>query len=147
MKSAMTGATSTSFTHSENRGSANKMATEYSDMTQEQIDEFLHGSHHGIFAINRIDAPPQITAIWYLYEGGKIYIAIFADGIKYQSLKRDPRVGICVAKSSCVGTVRVSVYMCTPPKFSDLLVARPQPGGSRGFTSRNGGCHYSETVA
>ena len=72
------------------------MAIEYSEMTQEQIDEFLHGTHHGIFATNRIDAPPQITAIWYLYEGGKIYIEIFADSIKYRSLKRDPRVGICV---------------------------------------------------
>jgi nitroimidazol reductase NimA-like FMN-containing flavoprotein (pyridoxamine 5'-phosphate oxidase superfamily) len=34
--------------------------------------------------------------VWYLYEGGKIYIAILADSVKYRTLKRDPRVSICV---------------------------------------------------
>ncbi len=72
------------------------MTIEYSDMTEEQIDEFLRSLHNGILATNRINGPPQITAVWYLYEDGKIYISIFADSAKYRTIKRDPRVSICV---------------------------------------------------
>ncbi len=72
------------------------MTIEYTVMTQGQIDEFLQVPRHGIFATNRIKGPPQITAVWYLYENGKIYIMILADSTKYRSIKRDPRVSICV---------------------------------------------------
>lgn len=72
------------------------MAAEYSEMTQPQIDEFLQAPRHGIFATNRIDGPPQITAMWYLYEDEKIYLGIYADSAKYFSIRRDPRVSLCV---------------------------------------------------
>ena len=79
-----------------NQGYASSMTVEYSDMTEEQINEFLQSLHNGILATNRINGPPQITAVWYLYEDGKIYIAILADSVKYRTIKRDPRVSICV---------------------------------------------------
>lgn len=72
------------------------MAFEFSDMTEEQIDEFLQAPRNAVLATNRIDGPPQISAVWYLYEGGKIHISIGADSAKYNNLKRDPRVSICV---------------------------------------------------
>ncbi len=72
------------------------MAVEFSDMTQEQIDEFLQASRHAILATNRIDGAPQISPVWYLHEDEKIYIEILADSAKYYSLRRDPRVSICV---------------------------------------------------
>ena len=72
------------------------MTVEYTVMTQGQIDEFLQTPRHGIFATNRTKGPPQITAVWYLYEDGKIHIMILADSAKYRSIKRDPRVSICV---------------------------------------------------
>ncbi len=65
-------------------------------MTQEQIDEFLNASRHAIFAANRIDGPPQLSPIWYLYEDSKIYINVDRESAKYRSLKRDPRVSICI---------------------------------------------------
>lgn len=72
------------------------MTVEYTVMSQGQIDEFLQVPRHGIFATNRTKGPPQITAVWYLYENRKIYIMILADSAKYRSIKRDPRVSICV---------------------------------------------------
>ncbi len=72
------------------------MAAEFSKMSHEQIDEFLNASRHAIFAANRIDGPPQLSPIWYLYEDGKIYINVGRDSAKYRSLSRDPRVSICV---------------------------------------------------
>lgn len=77
-------------------GLCRQMAIESTDMNQEQIDEFLKASRHGVLATNRIDGPPQVTAVWYLYEDKKIYITIFANSVKYRTLKRDPRVGICI---------------------------------------------------
>ncbi len=72
------------------------MAVEFSTMTQEQIDKFLQPPRHAIFATNRIDGPPQISPVWYLYEDGKIYISVLADSAKYYSLRRDPRISICI---------------------------------------------------
>ena len=72
------------------------MTANYTVMTQGQIDEFLQAPRHGIFATNRTNGPPQITAVWYLHENDKIYIVILADSAKYRSIKRDPRVSICV---------------------------------------------------
>jgi PPOX class probable F420-dependent enzyme len=72
------------------------MTAEYTDMTEEQIGEFLKSLHNGVLATNRINGPPQSSAVWYLYEDGKIYIASLADTAKYHNIKRDPRVSICV---------------------------------------------------
>ncbi len=72
------------------------MAAEFSDMTQDQIDEFLKAPRHAIVATNRIDGPPQLSPVWHLYEDSKIYISILRDSAKYHSLRRDPRISICV---------------------------------------------------
>lgn len=72
------------------------MAVEFLTMNREQIDDFLQASRHAIVATNRIDGPPQISPVWYLYEDGKIYIQILVDSAKYRSLRRDPSISICV---------------------------------------------------
>ena len=72
------------------------MAVEFLTMNQEQIEEFLQASRHAIVATNRVDGPPQISPVWYLYDDGKIYIQVTADSAKYHSLRRDPRISICV---------------------------------------------------
>lgn len=72
------------------------MAVDFLTMTQDQIDDFLQASRHAVLATNRIDGPPQISPVWYLYEAEKIYVAVFADSAKYHNLVRDPRVSICI---------------------------------------------------
>ncbi len=65
-------------------------------MTQAQIDAFLAPPRHAIIATNRIDGPPQLSPVWYIYEGGKLYISAGVNAVKVQNLRRDPRVTICV---------------------------------------------------
>jgi PPOX class probable F420-dependent enzyme len=65
-------------------------------MTQAQIDAFLAPPRHALIATNRADGPPQLTPVWYLYEGGKLYISAGINTVKVQNLRRDPRVTICV---------------------------------------------------
>jgi len=65
-------------------------------MTQAQIAAFLAPPRHAIVATNRADGPPQLTPVWYIYEGGQMYISAGAGTVKVQNLRRDPRVTICV---------------------------------------------------
>ena len=72
------------------------MAYKFKELTQNEIDEFLGTPHHAVVATNRIDGPPQISPVWYLYEEGRIYIVILVKSAKYRNLRRDPRISICI---------------------------------------------------
>ena len=65
-------------------------------MTQIEIDSFLKAPRHAIVGTNRFDGPPQLSPIWYIYQGGRFYISIGTETAKHHNLKRDPRVSLCV---------------------------------------------------
>jgi PPOX class probable F420-dependent enzyme len=73
------------------------MGTQYSEMSQPQIEAFLQVPRFAFVGTNRKDGPPQLTPVWYLYENEKIYLSIFAGSAKYRNLCRDPRISVCVA--------------------------------------------------
>ena len=76
------------------------MANQYSEMSQAEIDEFLQVPRHAVVGTNRVNGPPQLTPVWYLYENEKIYVSMFVESAKYKNLRRDPRVSICIAGES-----------------------------------------------
>ncbi|MEZ4861911.1 MAG: TIGR03618 family F420-dependent PPOX class oxidoreductase [Caldilineaceae bacterium] len=65
-------------------------------MSTAQVEEFLAVVRHAIIATNRVDGPPQLTPVWYLYEDGRLYISAGANAIKVRNLRRDPQVTVCV---------------------------------------------------
>lgn len=65
-------------------------------MTQAQIDAFLAPPRHAVIATNRVNGPPQLSPVWYIYEEGKLYISAGVNAVKVQNLRRDPRTTICV---------------------------------------------------
>jgi PPOX class probable F420-dependent enzyme len=65
-------------------------------MTEVEIDTFLSEKRHAVLATNRIDGPPQVSPVWYLYREGKIFAGISPCSAKGRNIKRDPRVSLCV---------------------------------------------------
>lgn len=61
-----------------------------------QVEEFLSDRRHAIAGTNRVDGPPQLSPVWYLYEGGRFYLSINAETAKYRNLQRDPSITLCV---------------------------------------------------
>ena len=73
------------------------MSYPHSNMRQAEIEEFLREPRFAIVGTNRANGPPQQTPVWYLYQDGRIYFSMFTRSAKYQNLRRDPRIGVCIA--------------------------------------------------
>jgi PPOX class probable F420-dependent enzyme len=65
-------------------------------MDPAQIQAFLDEARHAIAAVLRPDGAPQLSPIWFLYEGGQLYFSIGLDSAKYRQLSRDPRIALCI---------------------------------------------------
>ena len=66
------------------------------EMTQSQIEEFLKAPRHAIVGTRGADGAPQLSPVWYVYEGGRMVISVGPGSAKYRNLKRDPRITVCV---------------------------------------------------
>jgi PPOX class probable F420-dependent enzyme len=65
-------------------------------MTREQIDAFLAATRHAIVAARRSDGSPQLSPVWYLFEGSRFYFSTFTQSAKCRHLRQDPHIAICV---------------------------------------------------
>ena len=61
-----------------------------------KAEEFLNGKHFGKLATVRKDGSPHVTPIWYMLEGGRLFVNTTTNRVKYYNIKRDPRVSFLV---------------------------------------------------
>ena len=73
------------------------MSDQCSEMSPAQIEEFLQVPRFATVGTIRKNGTPQLTPVWYLYEGGKLYITMYVNSVKYRNLSRDPRIALCIA--------------------------------------------------
>lgn len=72
------------------------MSYPFEVMDLDAIAEFLSAPRHALVATNREGRAPQISPVWYFYDGKRIYFSVLSSTVKYRSLNRDPQVGICI---------------------------------------------------
>ncbi len=65
-------------------------------MTHEEIQIFLSKSNNAIVGVNRSSGAPQLTPVWYAWDGTNFFFSTTTDRAKYLNLKRDPSISLVV---------------------------------------------------
>jgi len=61
-------------------------------LSRDEIDAFLDERHTLVIATLRRDGWPQMTTVWYRWDGEAFWISTNRDRAKYRNIERDPRV-------------------------------------------------------
>lgn len=75
-------------------------------MSDEEIDEFLHGRHTLQVATFNHDGTIHLVAMWYGFIEGDIVFETFAKSQKVQNVRRDPRITVLVEDGDEYGELR-----------------------------------------
>jgi PPOX class probable F420-dependent enzyme len=65
-------------------------------LSEKEIHRFLNGRRNAILGVNRRNGPPQLTPVWFLWNGKEFYISTTRERHKFRFLERDPRVTLCI---------------------------------------------------
>lgn len=65
-------------------------------MTAEEMQTLLSKPNNAIIAVNRAKGGPQLTPVWYVWDGEAFYFSTTRDRSKYPNLKRDQNISLIV---------------------------------------------------
>lgn len=65
-------------------------------MTAEEMQQLLSKSNNAIVAVNRPEGGPQLTPVWYAWDGTTFYFSTTKDRAKYPNIRRDPNISLIV---------------------------------------------------
>ena len=65
-------------------------------MTTEEINTFLSQANNAIVGVNRAKGAPQLTVVWYAWDGKNFYFSTTKGRAKYLNIQRDPSISIIV---------------------------------------------------
>jgi PPOX class probable F420-dependent enzyme len=65
-------------------------------MTSEEIQTLLSKPNNAIIGINRADGGPQLTPVWFAWDGKSFFFSTTTDRAKYLNLKRNPSISLIV---------------------------------------------------
>ena len=65
-------------------------------LTNEEINSFLSERRNAVLGTVRKDGSPQLNPMWFDWTGEVFYISTTRARFKYNSIKRDPRVTLCI---------------------------------------------------
>ena len=65
-------------------------------MTDEEITTFLAKPLEAVLAVSRPSGGPQLTVMWFHWDGEAFYISTTRDRSKYPNIKRDPQISLIV---------------------------------------------------
>jgi PPOX class probable F420-dependent enzyme len=65
-------------------------------MTTEEMDTLLAKSNNAIVGVNRAHGAPQLTTVWYAWDGESFIFTTTKDRAKYLNIRRDPSISLIV---------------------------------------------------
>src|SRR5438128_7239018 len=65
-------------------------------MTSQEIQTLLSKSNNAIVGVNRAVGGPQLTPVWYAWDGTSFFFSTTKERAKYLNLKRDPSISLIV---------------------------------------------------
>ena len=74
-------------------------------LTPAQLNDFLAEPRNAIVATINKDGSPQLTPVGFYWDGTAFYITTTKETVKYQNVKRDPRITITVDQGDDYRTV------------------------------------------
>lgn len=93
----------------------------------------LLGEATAVLATNNADGQPQVTAIWFLYDGGELKISLNTSRHKYKNLVRDPRATFFIIdpkNSQRTLEIRGTVEIADDPDYAEANKVGAKYGGA-----------------
>ena len=67
------------------------------DLSQQEISDIHSERHVADLATVRPDGRPHLAPIWYMEEGGKVFMIANADSVKFRNVRHNPKVSMSIA--------------------------------------------------
>ena len=77
-------------------------------MLDAKYQELLSQPNNAIIAVSRPDGGPQLTPVWYLWDGEAFYFSTTRDRAKYTNIQRKPAISLLV--DDLAGHKYISAY-------------------------------------
>jgi PPOX class probable F420-dependent enzyme len=98
--------------------------------TSDQIAALLARPNHAIVGTNRSSGAPQLSVVWYLWDGSAFSFSTTRERAKYRNLVRDPALSLLVDAPDegwyALAIGRAEIIPQTPA-FTRQLFAKYQP--------------------
>ena len=65
-------------------------------LTEQEITQYLDGSHIAVMATINRSGDPHLTPNWYRYNGSVLTFVTRNDRLKFRNLQRDHRMSVCI---------------------------------------------------
>jgi PPOX class probable F420-dependent enzyme len=65
-------------------------------MTSEEMQKLLSKANNATVATNRAEGGPQLTPVWYAWDGRSFFFTTTKDRVKYANIRRDPSISLIV---------------------------------------------------
>ncbi len=65
-------------------------------MTRAELQSFLSGTHNAVIGVNRPGNAPQLTPVWYIWDGEVFRFSTTRDRAKYRNIQRDAQISLLV---------------------------------------------------
>lgn len=60
------------------------------------VEELLAEARHAVVGVNRATGPPQLSVVWFLWDGTTFRFSTTRSRAKYLNLRRDPSISLLV---------------------------------------------------